>query len=91
MANSKFSLGIRCIICYTILLLSVEMMKFSSVNARECEESFLNVKVVCDGESVDQPCWTRCQNGHGPDAKAYCRDFAPVFPGGKYCACYWPC
>ncbi|KAG8389322.1 hypothetical protein BUALT_Bualt02G0217300 [Buddleja alternifolia] len=91
MPNLKFSLGIRCILCYTILLFSVEMMKFSSVDAKECVEGFVNVKVVCDGVKVDQPCWTRCQNSHGPDAKAYCRDLSPVFPNAKVCYCNWPC
>ncbi|KAL0419876.1 UNVERIFIED_CONTAM: hypothetical protein Sradi_1401100 [Sesamum radiatum] len=92
MGNSKnISAAVHLILCYAVLLLSVEMIKFSTVDAKDdCTEGLPWVPVLCYRSEVNQPCWDACVQRHGPNAKAACHSLEPGLPT-EVCFCSWPC
>ncbi|KAK4418294.1 hypothetical protein Salat_2242100 [Sesamum alatum] len=88
----EFSLAIHLILCYAILLLSGEMMKFWTVDAKDdCTEGLPWVPVICyRSVVVNQPCWDACRQRHGAIVKASCHSLEPGLPT-EVCFCSRPC
>ncbi|TMW81776.1 hypothetical protein EJD97_007913 [Solanum chilense] len=71
-------------LCGIVFLLSVYV-----IEGKECNEGLPWVTTHCRGEVAQGNCWVACQQRHGMDVKASCRDIIGI--PTQICWCTWPC